>query len=75
MAWTVYGLIVSQYMDLDVEIDVPGDGMQTMKHYITNYYGYREDFMPVVAVVLVAFCVFFAFMYAYCIKKLNFQQR
>jgi CDR ABC transporter len=71
----VYGLIVSQYMDLDEIIEVPGEGRQPIKHYITNYYGYHADFMPVVAVVLIAFCVFFAFMYAYCIKKLNFQQR
>ncbi|KAF3333372.1 ABC transporter G family member 42 [Carex littledalei] len=75
LSWTVYGLIVSQYMDLEVDIDVPGDGKQPMKLYITNHFGYREDFMPVVAVVLVVFCVFFAFMYAYCIKKLNFQRR
>jgi CDR ABC transporter len=71
----VYGLIVSQYMDLDEIIEVPGEGYQPIKHYITNYFGYRDDFMPVVAAVLIAFCVFFAFMYAYCIKKLNFQQR
>ncbi|KAJ3686419.1 hypothetical protein LUZ61_015583 [Rhynchospora tenuis] len=75
LAWTVYGLIVSQYMDLDDHIMVPGVGTQPIKQYIREYFGYRSDFMPVVAVVLVAFCVFFAFMYAYCIKKLNFQQR
>lgn len=62
-------------MDLDEIIQVPGGEPQPIKHYITNYFGYRADFMPVVAVVLIAFCVFFAFMYAYCIKKLNFQLR
>ncbi|KAJ3692072.1 hypothetical protein LUZ60_012422 [Juncus effusus] len=76
LAWTVYGLIVSQYMDLDEMITVPGqDGKQSIKHYIRTTFGFREDFMPVVAIVLVGFCAFFAFMYAFCIKKLNFQQR
>ncbi|WOL00752.1 hypothetical protein Cni_G09465 [Canna indica] len=76
LQWTVYGLIVTQYGDVERRIQVPGQpGEQTIKNYIKNYYGYNTDFMPVVAVVLVVFAVFFAFMFAFCIKKLNFQQR
>ncbi|KAF8393439.1 hypothetical protein HHK36_021683 [Tetracentron sinense] len=75
VAWTVYGLIVSQYGDLEDKIKVPGMIDQSIKSYVKDYFGYDQDFMGVVAVVLVGFTVFFAFMYAYCIKTLNFQQR
>ncbi|KAG6519908.1 ABC transporter G family member 42-like [Zingiber officinale] len=78
LQWTVYGLIVTQYGDLEHDFDVIGSGQlqrQRIKDYIKDYYGYNTDFMPIVATVLVGFAVFFAFMFAFCIKKLNFQQR
>ncbi|EEE65874.1 hypothetical protein OsJ_21675 [Oryza sativa Japonica Group] len=75
LAWTVYGLIVTQYGDLEQIISVPGQSNQTISYYVTHHFGYHRKFMPVVAPVLVLFAVFFAFMYAICIKKLNFQHR
>ncbi|GMN37142.1 hypothetical protein TIFTF001_006571 [Ficus carica] len=76
VAWTVYGLIVSQYRDVEDRISVPGMSFEpTIKWYIENHFGYDPDFMGQVAVVLVSFTVFFAFMFAYCIKTLNFQMR
>ncbi|XP_072984475.1 ABC transporter G family member 42-like [Typha latifolia] len=75
LAWTVYGLIVTQYGDLDDIISVPGQGDQPIKYYIKHHFGYNTDFMGVVAVVLVGFSVFFALLFAFFIKKLNFQQR
>jgi ABC-type multidrug transport system permease subunit len=75
LAWTVYGLIVTQYGDLEEVIEVPGESKQTISYYVTHHFGYHMNFMPVVAPVLVLFAAFFAFMYAVCIKKLNFQQR
>ncbi|KAK1266094.1 ABC transporter G family member 36 [Acorus gramineus] len=78
VAWTVYGLIVSQYGDLDDNIKVTGPNGQfpeAIKKYIKDQFGYNRDFMGPVAVVLAAFAAFFALMYAYCIKTLNFQQR
>ncbi|KAJ8773482.1 hypothetical protein K2173_004312 [Erythroxylum novogranatense] len=76
VAWTVYGLIVAQYGDVEDTIRVPGISPDpTIKWYIQNHFGYRTDFMAPVAVVLVGFAVFFAFMFAFCIKKLNFQTR
>ncbi|XP_021765340.1 ABC transporter G family member 35-like [Chenopodium quinoa] len=76
VAWTVYGLIVSQYGDLTQTIQ--GTGMTPdpmIKDYIQIHFGYEPDFMGPVAVVLVGFTVFFAFLYAYCIRTLNFQMR
>ncbi|MBA0761218.1 hypothetical protein Gotri_023896 [Gossypium trilobum] len=76
MAWTVYGLIVSQYGDIEATIKAPGfDPDPSVKSYIKDQYGYDSDFMGPVAGVLVGFAVFFAFMFACCIKKLNFQTR
>ncbi|KAK1313458.1 ABC transporter G family member 36 [Acorus calamus] len=78
VAWTVYGLIVSQYGDLDDTIKVTGPNgefPEAIKKYIKDQFGYDRDFMGPVAVVLAAFAAFFALMYAYCIKTLNFQQR
>ncbi|KAF8083300.1 hypothetical protein N665_0783s0010 [Sinapis alba] len=76
VAWTVYGLIVSQYGDVEDTIKVPGMVEDpTIKWYIQNHYGYDPSFMGSIAAVLVGFTVFFAFMFAFGIKMLNFQQR
>ena len=76
VAWTVYGLIVSQYGDQEDTIKVPGMTEDpTIKWYIENHYGYDPNFMGSIAAVLVGFTVFFAFMFAFGIKMLNFQQR
>ncbi|KAM7471773.1 hypothetical protein LguiA_009956 [Lonicera macranthoides] len=76
VAWTVYGSIVSQYGDVEDTITVPGMATNpTIKWYIEHRLGFDPDFMGPVAVVLVGFTVFFAFMYAYCLKTLNFQTR
>nr|GLL23468.1 ABC transporter G family member 35 [Ipomoea trifida] len=79
VAWTVYGCIVSQYGDVESTIRDPGNSTGNInpkiKDYIKDHFGYDPDFMGIVAAVLVGFAVFFAFMYAYCIKTLNFQLR
>ncbi|KAK2971133.1 hypothetical protein RJ640_008557 [Escallonia rubra] len=76
VAWTVYGLIVSQYGDIEETIEVPGVVPNpSISWYVENHFGYDLDFMGPVAAVLVGFTVFFAFMYALCIRVLNFQQR
>jgi hypothetical protein len=75
VAWTVYGLVVSQYGDMEDMIKVPGQPDQQVGQFIKSYFGYDEDFMGVVAAVLAGFTVFFALIYAYCIKAFNFQQR
>ncbi|GKC54080.1 ABC transporter G family member 35-like protein, partial [Tanacetum coccineum] len=76
MAWTVYGCIVSQYHDADDTLVVPGMSYDpTIKWFINDYYGFEMDFMGPVAAVLVGFCVFFAFLYAFFLRKLNFQMR
>ncbi|KAK7841184.1 abc transporter g family member 29 [Quercus suber] len=76
VAWTLYGLIVSQYGDMEATIKVPGMVTDpTISWYIENHFGYDPNFMGPIAGVLVGFAAFFAFMFAYCIKTLNFQIR
>ncbi|KAF3781020.1 ABC transporter G family member 42 [Nymphaea thermarum] len=75
MAYTVYGLIVSQYGDLEDEIIIPGGDRQMIKLYVQDHFGYSRDFMGPVAGILTAFAIFFACVYGYCIRALNFQQR
>ncbi|KAH6826662.1 ABC-2 and Plant PDR ABC-type transporter family protein [Perilla frutescens var. hirtella] len=77
VAWTVYGLIIGQYGDVTTTITIAGSSGQgpMIKDYIQDHFGFDPDFKGPVAAVLVGFAVFFAFMYAYCIKSLNFQMR
>ncbi|KAK4489207.1 hypothetical protein RD792_005002 [Penstemon davidsonii] len=76
VAWTVYGLIIGQYGDVEDTIRVAGTSEQPMiKTYIQDYFGYDPNFKGPVAVVLIGFPVLFAFIYGYCIKTLNFQNR
>ncbi|XP_078168196.1 ABC transporter G family member 36-like isoform X2 [Carex rostrata] len=70
-AWTLYGLLVSQYGDIDDQLE---DGL-TVKKFIEEYFGFKHDFLPVVAVVVLAFPVLFAFCFGFSIQRLNFQKR
>ncbi|THG15793.1 hypothetical protein TEA_023653 [Camellia sinensis var. sinensis] len=76
VAWTIYGLIVSQYGDIEDTIKVPGMVIDpTIKWYVQHHFGYEQNFIKPIAGVLVGFAAFFAFLYAYCIRTLNFQIR
>jgi len=76
LAWTFQGLIASQYGDVTDTIKVPGMSHDpTIKWYVDSHFGYNDDYLGLVAAVLVSFTVFFAVMYAYCLNKLNFQTR
>ncbi|KAJ4749157.1 ABC transporter G family member 39 [Rhynchospora pubera] len=71
IAWMLYGLLVSQYGDVEDVLDI---GM-TVKQFLRSYYGFRHSFLPVVAVVIMTFTVFFALLFGYALKKLNWQKR
>ncbi|GAB2293477.1 transcription factor [Dionaea muscipula] len=76
VSWTVYGLIVSQYGDLNTTIKVTGVTPDpTIRWYVENRLGYDPDFMGPVCLVLVGFAVFFALLFAYSIRTFNFQTR
>lgn len=69
VSWTLYGLVASQFGD------VRDDTKQAVGDFLESYFGFRHDFIGVVAVVVVGFGVGFAFIFAFAIKTFNFQRR
>ncbi|KAM0873038.1 hypothetical protein ACQ4PT_038324 [Festuca glaucescens] len=75
VAWTLYGLVASQFGDLHHELQGALHPGQTAAQYITEYYGFHHDFLWAVALVHVVFTVMFAFLFSFAIMKFNFQRR
>ncbi|XP_020425824.1 pleiotropic drug resistance protein 1 isoform X1 [Prunus persica] len=71
MAWTLYGLTASQFGDIQAKLNTG----ETVQEFLRNYFGFEQEFVVVVAAVVVGFTLLFAFTYALSIKKLNFQWR
>ncbi|KAK7284174.1 hypothetical protein RJT34_18915 [Clitoria ternatea] len=74
VAWTLYGLVTSQYGDIQHNIDFNGKST-TVEDFLRSYFGFRHDFLGVVAAVLAGFAVTFALVFGIAIKKFNFQRR
>ncbi|KAH0704878.1 hypothetical protein KY290_012000 [Solanum tuberosum] len=72
VAWTLYGLVASQFGDLQNKIT---DSDETAKQFLRRYFGFKHDFIGVAAVVTVAYAVVFAVTFALAIKVFNFQKR
>jgi hypothetical protein len=70
-AWTLYGLIISQFGDVTITMD---DGTP-MNVFVENYYDFKHSWLGWVAIVVVSFVVLFSFLFAFAIMKLNFQTR
>ncbi|XVF24879.1 hypothetical protein REPUB_Repub13aG0165400 [Reevesia pubescens] len=78
VAWTLYGLIVSQFGDLQNSIRdgaFVGESRETVIQYLRRYFGFRHDFLGVVAAVILGFTVLFASIFIVSIKVFNFQRR
>ncbi|XP_014622990.1 pleiotropic drug resistance protein 2 isoform X2 [Glycine max] len=75
VAWTIYGLVTSQVGDKNSPIEVPGFRTMTVKDYLERQFGFQHEFLGVVALTHVAFCLLFLLVFAYGIKFLNFQRR
>ncbi|KAI4379902.1 hypothetical protein MLD38_006141 [Melastoma candidum] len=71
VAWTLYGMVASQFGDITETMD----SGETVEDFVRNYLGFRHDFLWIVAVVLVAFSLLFGFFFAFGIKTFNFQKR
>ncbi|XP_024979136.1 pleiotropic drug resistance protein 1-like [Cynara cardunculus var. scolymus] len=72
IAWTIYGMVVSQFGDYDDDLLTNGE---TVKAYLDRYFGYKHDFLGAIAGVHIGLVLFFGFVFAYCIKSFNFQKR
>ncbi|KAK9682589.1 hypothetical protein RND81_10G083900 [Saponaria officinalis] len=77
MAWSLYGLLVSQFGDIEIPvIDLEGEykGLN-VKQYLQSYFGYDRDFLGLVTGIIIGINIFFAFVFAFAIKTFNFQKR
>ncbi|KAI3716297.1 hypothetical protein L6452_23534 [Arctium lappa] len=70
-AWTLYGMVASQFADFE---DILENG-ETVKDYLDRYFGFDRSFLGVVAGMHVGFTVLFAFVFAFAIRAFNFQRR
>ena len=74
IAWTLYGLVASQFGDIQENIEFNGKST-TVEDFLRNYFGFKHDFLGVVAAVIIGFAVTFALVFAIAIKTFNFQRR
>lgn len=75
LAWTLYGLVVSQFGDMqDIISDSPYT-VKTVQAFIENHFDFKHDFLGGVAGIIVAFALLFAVIFAFAIKTFNFQKR
>lgn len=71
MAWTLYGLATSQFGDIQDKLETG----ETVEEFMRQYFGFKQEFIGVVAAVVVGFTLLFALIFALSIKKLSFQRR
>ncbi|KAJ0007311.1 hypothetical protein Pint_29980 [Pistacia integerrima] len=71
VSWTLYGLVASQFGDLQNKVET---GV-TVEQFLKDYFDFEHDFVGVVAVIVVAFTVLFAIIFIAGIKVFNFQSR
>ncbi|XP_048433501.1 pleiotropic drug resistance protein 3-like isoform X2 [Pyrus x bretschneideri] len=74
LAWSLKGVLTSQYGDLEKEIVVRGE-QKAIGAFLESIYGYNYNDLGVVAAVLFAFPLVFALVFAGATEKLNFQRR
>ncbi|XP_061343449.1 pleiotropic drug resistance protein 1-like isoform X2 [Gastrolobium bilobum] len=74
VAWSLYGLVASQYGDIKHSIETD-EGSETVEDFVRNYFGFKHDFLGVVAAVIVAFSLVFTLVFAISVKMFNFQRR
>lgn len=67
-------MVASQYGDIKQSIEST-DGTTTVEGFVRSYFGFRHDFLGVVAAVMIAFTLVFAFVFAVSVKMFNFQRR
>nr|CAB3468473.1 unnamed protein product [Digitaria exilis] len=74
VAWSLYGMVVSQYGDVDTPL-FDGVSTTTVAKFVSDYFGFEHSFLGVVAAAVVAFALLFALLFGLAIMKLNFQKK
>ncbi|KAM7471717.1 hypothetical protein LguiA_009900 [Lonicera macranthoides] len=70
-AWTLHGLVVSQFGEVKDELE---EGI-TVEEFVSLYLGYRRDYLGVVAATIPGTALLFALGFAFSMYYLNFQRR
>ncbi|XVF32975.1 hypothetical protein REPUB_Repub17cG0128800 [Reevesia pubescens] len=73
-SWTLRGLLTSQYGDINQEIIAFGE-RKTISAFLESRYGFKHNYLPITAISLIAYPIFFASVFTYFMAKLNFQKR
>ena len=73
-SWTLNVFFSSQYGDIHETIDAFGEST-TVARFLEYYFGFHHDRLVITAIVLIAFPVALASMFAFFVAKLNFQKR
>ncbi|KAK0596144.1 hypothetical protein LWI29_013201 [Acer saccharum] len=71
ISWTLYGMVASQFGDIKDKLDTG----ETVEEFLRDYFGFKHDFLGVVAAINVGFTVLFAVIFAVSIMLFNFQKR
>lgn len=76
MSWSLYGLLTSQFGDIDAPM-ILSDGVHSLPIglFLKHHFGFKHEFLGVVAFMVIGFCALFAVVFALAIKYLNFQRR
>lgn len=73
-SWVLNGLLTSQYGDMENEVIAFGE-RKKVSDFVEDYFGFRYDSLALVAIVLIAFPILLASLFAFFIGKLNFQKK
>uniref|UniRef100_A0A0E0QPX2 ABC transporter domain-containing protein n=1 Tax=Oryza rufipogon TaxID=4529 RepID=A0A0E0QPX2_ORYRU len=71
VAWTINGLVTSQFGDVDDKFD---NGVR-VSDFVESYFGYNLDLLWVAAMAVVSFAILFAILFGFSLKLFNFQKR
>ncbi|KAL5228851.1 hypothetical protein ABZP36_017116 [Zizania latifolia] len=71
VAWTLYGLVVSQFGDNETLME----DQTSVKVFVEDYFGFKHSWLGWVAAVVAAFALLFASLFGFAIMKFNFQNR
>uniref|UniRef100_A0A0E0JL05 ABC transporter domain-containing protein n=1 Tax=Oryza punctata TaxID=4537 RepID=A0A0E0JL05_ORYPU len=71
VAWSLYGLLTSQYGDRDGMLDT----VESIRAFLLRYFGFEMDFLKHAAMAVLGFNLLFALIFIVSIKVLNFQNR
>jgi hypothetical protein len=75
MSWTFNLFFTTQFgYEDDKKIEIFGK-TTSVAAFVRDYFGFHRDLLPLAAIVLLAFPIFFATLFGYSISKLNFQRR